>query len=315
MENTQNGSTAVAVNGNNSLATQEYFITRPGDSLQLANVVAGFVKEKGLSSKISNNEYVRAEGWQFAGLNLGLLPIVHEPERIPCTDDEIKYKCYVELVDPSGVVRGGGYAICSNRESTKKSFNEYAIYSMTQTRAIGKAYRNTIAWLMKAAGFEATPYEEMTELEKQKSPESKAQALSPAEVKKLLQDAENDLAKAKNREDVRLIWNKAKYAGLKKNDKFLSLIKENTIKFPDESDNKEILPGDVVDFKNIDAVKAQLENCKTKDQLEELYDAISKDENFESLSDAVQQSLYDTYTGKQFDFEKGNTEAEEDTKE
>jgi hypothetical protein len=32
---------------------------------------------------------------------------------------------------------------------------------MAQTRAIGKAYRNLLAWLMKAAGFEATPAEEM----------------------------------------------------------------------------------------------------------------------------------------------------------
>ncbi len=32
---------------------------------------------------------------------------------------------------------------------------------MAQTRAVGKAYRNILAWLMKAAGFEATPAEEM----------------------------------------------------------------------------------------------------------------------------------------------------------
>jgi hypothetical protein len=32
---------------------------------------------------------------------------------------------------------------------------------MAQTRSIGKAYRNLLAWLMKSAGFEATPAEEM----------------------------------------------------------------------------------------------------------------------------------------------------------
>ena len=32
---------------------------------------------------------------------------------------------------------------------------------MAQTRAVGKAFRNQLAWLMKAAGFEATPAEEM----------------------------------------------------------------------------------------------------------------------------------------------------------
>ncbi len=39
--------------------------------------------------------------------------------------------------------------------------DEYAILSMAQTRAVGKAFRNQLAWLMKAAGFEATPAEEM----------------------------------------------------------------------------------------------------------------------------------------------------------
>ena len=32
---------------------------------------------------------------------------------------------------------------------------------MAQTRAIGKAYRNIIGWVMKMAGYEGTPGEEM----------------------------------------------------------------------------------------------------------------------------------------------------------
>ena len=33
--------------------------------------------------------------------------------------------------------------------------------SMAQTRAIGKAYRNCLAWIIRAAGYEPTPAEEM----------------------------------------------------------------------------------------------------------------------------------------------------------
>jgi hypothetical protein len=43
---------------------------------------------------------------------------------------------------------------------------------MAQTRAIGKAYRNLLAWLMKAAGFEATPAEEM-DFAKEEAPTKK----------------------------------------------------------------------------------------------------------------------------------------------
>jgi hypothetical protein len=56
---------------------------------------------------------------------------------------------------------GAGFAICSNKESGKKFYQEFAIASMAQTRAIGKAYRNILAWIIRAAGYEPTPAEEM----------------------------------------------------------------------------------------------------------------------------------------------------------
>ena len=52
---------------------------------------------------------------------------------------------------------------CSNEEQKKHTFDEYAIESMAQTRAEGKAWRMLLAWMMKAAGFEQTPAEEMEE--------------------------------------------------------------------------------------------------------------------------------------------------------
>jgi hypothetical protein len=86
---------------------------------------------------------------------------------------EIKYmaKCEVRNIN-TGQLVATGVAICSNFEHSKKRFDEYAILSMAQTRAIGKAYRNLLAWLMKAAGFEATPAEEMdfTTAEEAKKP-------------------------------------------------------------------------------------------------------------------------------------------------
>ena len=56
---------------------------------------------------------------------------------------------------------GAGFAVCSNKESGKKFYQEFAIMSMAQTRAIGKAYRNCLAWIIRAAGYEPTPAEEM----------------------------------------------------------------------------------------------------------------------------------------------------------
>lgn len=71
-------------------------------------------------------------------------------------------ECSIErLNDGRRVSTGTG--LCSNLELTKVGFDEYAVNSMAQTRAIGKGYRNIIGYVMNAAGMETTPAEEMEE--------------------------------------------------------------------------------------------------------------------------------------------------------
>lgn len=136
-------------------------LSKPQQALQLAETLQRFVKEKGLTSKIQGKDYPMVESWQFAGSQLGLVPVVKDVQCLT-TEDEIKYSAIVEVVRlADGQILSRGFAVCSNKEGSKRRFDEYAIASMAQTRAVGKAYRNILAWLMKAAGFEATPAEEM----------------------------------------------------------------------------------------------------------------------------------------------------------
>lgn len=140
---------------------QQFNLSQPSQAIQVAETLQRFVKEKRLTANIQGKEYPLVEAWQFAGSQLGLYPICTEIKDIS-TPDEIKYFAKVEVrrFEDDRVV-SNGFAICSNREHSKKRFDEYAIASMAQTRATGKAFRNLLAWLMKAAGFEATPAEEM----------------------------------------------------------------------------------------------------------------------------------------------------------
>lgn len=150
------------------LTNQPRFDLINSDSmLNLSKDLAKLIKEKGLSSNIQGKQFVNVEGWQFAGASLGLMPIITETTDLTRRGTEpgqveIKYmaKCEIRNIN-TGQLVATGVAICSNFEHSKKRFDEYAILSMAQTRAIGKAYRNLLAWLMKAAGFEATPAEEM----------------------------------------------------------------------------------------------------------------------------------------------------------
>jgi hypothetical protein len=129
--------------------------------LKLSTELSKLIKEKGLSSNIQGKQFVNVEGWQFAGASLGLMPIITSTQDLS-NETAIKYMATCEVRNiTTGQLVATGIALCSNAEKTKRYFDEYAILSMAQTRAIGKAYRNLLAWLMKAAGFEATPAEEM----------------------------------------------------------------------------------------------------------------------------------------------------------
>jgi len=143
------------------ITSPSYELINKDSMLKLSTELSKLIKEKGLSSNIQGKQFVNVEGWQFAGASLGLMPIITLTTDLS-KDDEIKYMATCEVRNiTSGQLVATGIALCSNKEKTKRFFDEYAILSMAQTRAIGKAYRNLLAWLMKAAGFEATPAEEM----------------------------------------------------------------------------------------------------------------------------------------------------------
>jgi len=140
---------------------ESYDIARSDETLDLAKDLAKFIKDNKLSTQVQGKEFVNVEGWQYAGSRLGIVPIVEHVINLS-SDSELKYQAKVTLWDlRSQHTVGAGFAICSNKESGKKFYQEFAIASMAQTRAIGKAYRNILAWIIRAAGYEPTPAEEM----------------------------------------------------------------------------------------------------------------------------------------------------------
>lgn len=139
--------------------TKTYDLAKPAEVVTMANVLKEYVVKQQLYTNIKGKNYAHVDGWQFAGFLSGMNAIVEDIKDLS-NDKEIKWSAFVRLYHGDKVI-GTGYALCSNREAIKKSFDEYAILSMAQTRAIGKAYRNKIGWIMKLAGYESTPSEEM----------------------------------------------------------------------------------------------------------------------------------------------------------
>lgn len=137
-------------------------LDKPASASELASELANIIAVKGLSTNIQGKSYVNVEGWQLAGALTGIFPMIEKVELVPAQPGEIKYRAEVSLFRLKDEKKiGFGVAFCSNRERSKKFFDEYAIASMAQTRAVGKAFRATLGWLVKLAGYEGTPADEM----------------------------------------------------------------------------------------------------------------------------------------------------------
>ncbi|MGI4884256.1 MAG: hypothetical protein ACRYFR_04785 [Janthinobacterium lividum] len=193
-------STTVAKKGKAELAV--YSLNHPDQLGSLAELVQQHIEAHKLYTPIQGKKYVNVEGWQFAGAMLGLVPLVesvadtstHQLHTFkgysgkPDTElYAIEFRATVGLLDlRTGQTVGRGIASCSNLESRKRTFDPYAVESMAQTRAVGKAFRLLIGWLMQAGGYATTPAEEMPDAE----PETSAQVVAPEASKKAPAEAE-----------------------------------------------------------------------------------------------------------------------------
>ncbi|MFD3000373.1 hypothetical protein ACFS7Z_08385 [Pontibacter toksunensis] len=201
---------------------ESYDISKSDETLHLAIDLAKFIKENRLYQNIQGKEYVNVEGWQYAGSRLGILPVVEHVVNIS-TDDEIKYQAKVNLLDlRSQQVVGAGFAICSNREQGKKYYQEFAIASMAQTRAIGKAYRNILAWIIRAAGYEPTPAEEMD----YSGNDQAAKPAVPTEKKATMKSSTNSEPVVAQEEQQ---TTSVRYASAKQKEEIISLLNNPTI--------------------------------------------------------------------------------------
>jgi len=197
---------------------RQYDLGAPSQMTAMSKVLQAHIKDQKLSTNIAGKEYTQVEGWQFAGGLLGYMPKVVSVENLS-SGTEKKWRADVEVIRmKDGIVMGTGVAICSNTEAKKKTFDEYAIVSMAQTRAIGKAYRNLIGWVMKMAGYESTPTEEMTKVDQ-----------TPADFNPAKQSAPVNPVPAVNADQLLLkIKDKLMKLGAKNETEALELLKKKT---------------------------------------------------------------------------------------
>ena len=198
----------------NEIATrkEQVELSSPSDIMNFATNLKKMIIDNKLYTDIRGKNYVNVEGWQIAGAFTGTFPVVEAVENLS-DGDYYKYRAEVSLRDQDGNKVGSGVAICTNQEAGKKNFDEYAVASMAQTRAVGKAYRMKIGWLLKVAGYETTPAEEMDAVEAQvvegfksetdKAKERLANAKSMTELKSIFTSLNRKVAEDESVQKVK----------------------------------------------------------------------------------------------------------------
>lgn len=150
----------------------------------LADALAEIINQQKLYTVIKGKKYVWAEGWTTMGAMVGVVPIEVSCDPLP---DAKGFKAVIKLVRLNdGMQVGGASAICRLEEKGWKPEDDYATHSKAITRATGKAFRLSFAWIMKLAGFEATPAAEMFEVEgsEEEAQEVAKQKIADLEAKK-----------------------------------------------------------------------------------------------------------------------------------
>ena len=131
-----------------------------------ANALAKVIKKQRLAVNIGGREHVRIEGWTLLGTMLGVFPVVVWTR--PYMD--VGWEARVEARTLAGAIVGAAEAECLRLEDNWQDRPDYALRSMAQTRAVSKAMRLPLGFIMAMAGYEATPAEEMDGVKPSQAP-------------------------------------------------------------------------------------------------------------------------------------------------
>lgn len=125
---------------------------------RIARKLVDVVDDRRLYATIRGHRHITAEGWSTLGAMCGVVPVVvwTKPNE---SGDGILARVEARTLD--GRVVGAAESECSRAETRWRDADAYAIRSMAQTRAIGRALRAPLGQIVVLAGYQPAAAEEM----------------------------------------------------------------------------------------------------------------------------------------------------------
>lgn len=127
---------------------------------EIAAILAPALKAQKLTTNIQGKEYVMVEGWTLLAQMMGHTVGTSGTEPVTMGDDT-GFVSHAIVHDQHGNVVGSADGYCMRSEGSWRSRPAYALAAMAQTRATSRALRQRFGYVVRLAGYEATPSEEM----------------------------------------------------------------------------------------------------------------------------------------------------------
>lgn len=166
----------------------------PGAVIDRATAVAKALKDvidkQHLTTKIGKGEHLRVEGWTLLGAMLGVFPATIWTKPI-----EGGYMARVEA-RRGGELVGAAEAVCLRSEARWKTAEDFAILGMAQTRATSRALRQALDFVVRLAGYDTTPAEEMVSEKQGRAEQKKASEVPAIDIAKNLRTELGKVAEA-----------------------------------------------------------------------------------------------------------------------
>ena len=131
-----------------------------------ATALKDVMEKQKMYAVIQGKQYPEVEAWQMVIAFANLSPVTQYVEPIYENEEIVAYGAQVNLLNLDGVVVGGGYASCGMdgfvTQGKKGWDRNRAAQSAAQTWAVSKAGRSKFSFVVKMAGYEGTPAEELS---------------------------------------------------------------------------------------------------------------------------------------------------------
>lgn len=134
-------------------------------SARHAKALANVIDERKLYTSIQGKRHVHVDGWQLLGSMVGVFAVEEGPAEPVEIGGIHGFRATVTARTRTGEIVGRATAYCMRDEDRWRAAKVHALASMAQTRAQSKALKGTLGFIVKLAGFEPTPAEEMSDVQ------------------------------------------------------------------------------------------------------------------------------------------------------